>query len=1090
MLLGWEDNDITLLYQYQPIFFAPFFTIRQNGFCNYVFNEDVEIHPSHYHFESHTTHNPVKFALKEIPTSDVDAYYQELSALEKAFPQIQKEKHLIKLLLTFQHGRKYYFLFEWADGNLEEYWKKFPEVPEHSIEQSIWMAQQCSGLATAVKRIHGLATWQRERRNDPSFLTDPSENEKEWGRHGDIKPNNILWFSSHGRESGLYVLSDLGLTRYYSSLTRSRVSPTSIDGCTEVYRPPEMDIPGQHICSKYDIWSLGCVFLELCTWWLGGFSSVKEFENQRAPEPDKIIEEPKYFFIPEQTYDAQAQLKPVVVEWIKKLRNWAKDDLFAGPMLDLIEKDMLVVNKHRRSAIDRVCAEISKIIEQLPSPNISVNSPPVSLTSAGCSVSTNSDDLGDDDSDKSYNPGHVNRYENDRKTTTSPMVETLVQHTDGYWDPGAQSPKLGARQEPRAQGWVPMGAHFETLEAFMSRIHVSIGYEALDEDARGKIWDNLFQKLKEDHKNGGPEILYDYDAKQYVKKDPAVKNLQWNGREIRNAFQTAVALAVFDSNIAREKGASGEDSIPEIKEKHLTQVVNMSTAFKKYITATHEGIGDADMAYKLGHEGKQHRRTQPTSNNSPPIINQSIHPYPVGLHHLATVFLLFIRSFPPFIALAPSLSSSRRLHFANPPLNHLVMDHLPVELHQRIFLHLDLNAVRNAALSCRILFNAVKGAETLIATKLLLRQIDKDVLPEAILALRSRRLGAPSLSKMSEFAEALKTRQPAPKKWCLTDALPLAQFHEKVSYLASQAAREALEKEPRLLMGGKLPDPTREEMHRFERAFYRYQIFCNVIGPDSLGAADLWAVFFKWFSTWENEQLACIHEHLVRVVSRSFNYLVDHDVTWGRLLVPYIYGRQSEYAQGLLVGGVERVYHLSRASDYTQRHALLSRGEGMHDGPSGVVGFLFYGLEQGANPLIEPPVPLSGMNESCKKIICGKPFYQDPDPGPASMWEWAYRNEKPGKLVARKTIWSHRQWAFPFWNLSRLKVAGLWRNSEIHGQWSIPDLEMEAYNTPERLELLDESRVERAKIWRAGGTGFYSPRDMSKVKWADLAEYA
>ncbi|KAI8635652.1 kinase-like domain-containing protein [Xylariaceae sp. FL1651] len=467
MLLGWEDNDITLLYQYQPIFFAPFFAIRQNGFCNYFFNEDirlpwtkceymtrggngtvyrVEIHPSHYHFESHTTHIPVRFALKEIPTNEVDAYYQELSALEKAFPQIQKEKHLIKLLLTFQHGRKYYFLFEWADGNLEEYWKKFPEVPEHSIEQSIWMAQQCWGLATAVKRIHGLATWQREqreRRNDPSFLPVLSEKEKEWGRHGDIKPNNILWFSSHGSEGGLFVLSDLGLTRYHSSLTRSRVSPTSIDGCTEVYRPPEMDMPGQHICSKYDIWSLGCVFLELCTWWLGGFSSVKEFENQRAPEPGRIIEEPKYFFIPEQTHDAQAQLKPVVVEWIKKLRSVAKDDLFAGPMLDLIEKDMLVVGKHQRSAIDRVCAEISKIIEQLPSPtSISVTSYPVSLTSAGYSVSTNSNDLGDDESDKSYNPGLVNRYENDRKTTTSLMVETLVRHTDGCWDPGSPRSRL------------------------------------------------------------------------------------------------------------------------------------------------------------------------------------------------------------------------------------------------------------------------------------------------------------------------------------------------------------------------------------------------------------------------------------------------------------------------------------------------------------------------------------------------------------------------------------------------------------------------------------------------------------------------
>jgi hypothetical protein len=52
--------------------------------------------------------------------------------------------------------------------------------------------------------------------------------------------------------------------------------------------------------------------------------------------------------------------------------------------------------------------------------------------------------------------------------------------------------------------------------------------------------------------------------------------------------------------MAIEKGARDDDSIPEIKERHLSQVVSMSRAFKDYITATHEGIEDADMAYKLG----------------------------------------------------------------------------------------------------------------------------------------------------------------------------------------------------------------------------------------------------------------------------------------------------------------------------------------------------------------------------------------------------------------------------------------------------------------------------------------------------------
>jgi hypothetical protein len=72
--------------------------------------------------------------------------------------------------------------------------------------------------------------------------------------------------------------------------------------------------------------------------------------------------------------------------------------------------------------------------------------------------------------------------------------------------------------------------HFD--EAFMSRIHLSLGYEKLDDSARKKIWDNLFRKLSDDCRRGAPQMTYEYDAKQYV-KTKEVQSLEWNGREIR-----------------------------------------------------------------------------------------------------------------------------------------------------------------------------------------------------------------------------------------------------------------------------------------------------------------------------------------------------------------------------------------------------------------------------------------------------------------------------------------------------------------------------------------------------------------------------
>ncbi|KAH8708362.1 P-loop containing nucleoside triphosphate hydrolase protein [Phaeosphaeriaceae sp. PMI808] len=143
--------------------------------------------------------------------------------------------------------------------------------------------------------------------------------------------------------------------------------------------------------------------------------------------------------------------------------------------------------------------------------------------------------------------------------------------------------------------------HFD--EAFMSRIHLSLGYEKLDDAARKTIWDNLFRKLTDDHEQrGAPEIRYEYDAKEYVKRKE-VQSLEWNGREIRNAFQTSVALAVFDSKQKNNKGP------PKITEKHLEQVVAMSSAFRNYMKATRDGMDDSTWAYKRGNREDKYPST-------------------------------------------------------------------------------------------------------------------------------------------------------------------------------------------------------------------------------------------------------------------------------------------------------------------------------------------------------------------------------------------------------------------------------------------------------------------------------------------------
>lgn len=71
-------------------------------------------------------------------------------------------------------------------------------------------------------------------------------------------------------------------------------------------------------------------------------------------------------------------------------------------------------------------------------------------------------------------------------------------------------------------------------EAFMSRIHLQIGYPALDDSARVKIWNNNFTKLKSNKKDGGKKFDIHYRVKDYIQGSSDLLELKWNGREIRN----------------------------------------------------------------------------------------------------------------------------------------------------------------------------------------------------------------------------------------------------------------------------------------------------------------------------------------------------------------------------------------------------------------------------------------------------------------------------------------------------------------------------------------------------------------------------
>ncbi|KAH8198581.1 hypothetical protein TruAng_007262 [Truncatella angustata] len=129
--------------------------------------------------------------------------------------------------------------------------------------------------------------------------------------------------------------------------------------------------------------------------------------------------------------------------------------------------------------------------------------------------------------------------------------------------------------------------HFD--DAFVSRIHVVLHYESFSATDRERIWTQFFEKLKRER---GKFVDISRAAKKYVLKDPEMTSIPWNGREIRNTFQTAVALAEFRFTQLSDK-EEGDKAC--LEREDFEKVCEMTGAFKKYLQSV-SGFDEAQRA--------------------------------------------------------------------------------------------------------------------------------------------------------------------------------------------------------------------------------------------------------------------------------------------------------------------------------------------------------------------------------------------------------------------------------------------------------------------------------------------------------------
>lgn len=146
-------------------------------------------------------------------------------------------------------------------------------------------------------------------------------------------------------------------------------------------------------------------------------------------------------------------------------------------------------------------------------------------------------------------------------------------------------------------------------EAFKSRIHVSLRYPKVKLPTTLSIWKGCLDRIEKDNEFRDISIKFDRDelmefAEEHYHKYHK-KNATWNGRQIRNAFQTAIAMGQYErtrkikkKQITEEEAlATGKSKWREIQltKENLETIADTAQDFDKYMKAVHR-FPDAEIA--------------------------------------------------------------------------------------------------------------------------------------------------------------------------------------------------------------------------------------------------------------------------------------------------------------------------------------------------------------------------------------------------------------------------------------------------------------------------------------------------------------
>lgn len=302
-------------------------------------------------------------AIKKLYSTDPVEFQRERDVLIALGSQEYQGSHIIDLLATYPQKGKYHLIFHYADASLPKCWEDRP-IPNFDRETVLWSVAQMAGISCALSQIHELA------RSDQLLVDGNAQIQAQnggvkYGRHGDIRPHNVLWFQEKPGvdcgKNGVLMVADFGLARLHGQNSRSNAHADTVIAAP-TYKAPECKV-GKYISRAYDIWCLGCLYLQFITWLLMGWEAIDLFSESRSILSGGI-EEDNFFTVTEVLGEPQAEVRHSVVSWVDNLHQHEKCSELIHELLDLIMKQLLIVDPKARVSASRLYQETNTLLKK------------------------------------------------------------------------------------------------------------------------------------------------------------------------------------------------------------------------------------------------------------------------------------------------------------------------------------------------------------------------------------------------------------------------------------------------------------------------------------------------------------------------------------------------------------------------------------------------------------------------------------------------------------------------------------------------------------------------------------------------------